>query len=157
PTLDAFTLDNAAGSVLTLHGYLHLLHGAGVNNYGTVSNIEADPEFGDTSAAFNNYGLFQKTLGSAGTTFTFAFNNYGTVDLQTGSGLTLAGPIFNSGSFTGQVDSALSLNGPFTDVCTARIDDAGGASFGSSAVVSGSYRAGGTGVGGQAAFTGCVE
>jgi virginiamycin B lyase len=154
PRLDNVTLNNATGSTLTLEGYLFAVHGAVLNNYGTFNNPEGDQLYGDGTGTINNYGLFEKAVRGT-TAIPYAFSNYGTVDVQAG-GLSLDNSTYNGGTFTGAAGTSLSLSG-YSDIATARIEDAGAVALGP-CVVTGTYSAGTTSVSRRTvALTGVVN
>jgi hypothetical protein len=93
-TLDGVTLTIASNQTAVLTGNLQAVHGAVLENDGTLSEgVDGVILSGDSSAVFNNHGTFAKTAGAApwaaGNTNRYAqvqlaFNNYGTVNVQQG-------------------------------------------------------------------------
>src|SRR5262249_25580649 len=62
-TLDGFTLVNPAGQTAAWWANLTAVHGAQLNNYGTLDNQADVTLSGDPTATFNNYGAFIKSAG----------------------------------------------------------------------------------------------
>ncbi len=143
--LDGYALVIPVGQTADWEGYIQSMsNGARIENYGTMNNPEADHINGDASASFNNYGIFHKPAGSSGTTeLNVAFNNHGTVQLE-GGGLILGGTTFNDSSITGAGSTSVAFTGPYTDIPSASIQQAGAVSFSSSAAVTGHYGAAAT-------------
>jgi hypothetical protein len=164
-TLDGYTLTNPAGQTATWSANLQAVHGARLENYGTLDN-RADVLFGgDQTAGFDNYGSFVKSggdptfqgpaTGTPGvrafnhfTAFTIPFSSSGSVEAQVGE-LLLGGntQVTISGPVVGRAGTQLALEGG-TNVFTATssIDADDMIFYFADATVAGHYRANRTAV-----------